>query len=1484
MVKFCQFKGFIFASSVQRGSGDIRSLLLPFFLFCVAFFSVIGLRFFLTKADVADFYPTACLGTWQNSQNAQGTPENLSIGFASSTFNASNSAIFSVPSTQIFCGGFLPSNFKTTGVIDRVGITFIWNVVGGSETTTSSVSTKLASGTLPSAPNIVQTVSSTNLSTSSGNSTISASTTASYLWWPISVAFADTTSSVVSADTTTITTDVSPAPIAQASSSGNATTTSSASTASSRVSVSKNATSTTSSLEIATATLAPASTTVSSLTIPTIISPTPPVVSTTATHSSPSIILGPPLRVDLSALTTSTTMNATATVSLGSSTISQATGTASTTPSLQNISTPDQNFLEISYSTDGVNWTELAKINPLNWQNFTISLPISNWNDLKNLQIKISSIPTSLTQVPTVYLDGMFVEAEYQTAPAETNLPLIGLPQETTSTSTNSNGNSSPSQSVIILPSQDAPSPAGGNANFNANEAPTFDFNLNALPAPPAITTTTSSTIIVSSTASTTLSSTTSTTSSVLSTVPMPTPVPVSSSTASSTSFLSDINHTIAMAGNFFLKILPFDNSAFAQTATPQITNMGLPTATNPVVAEIFNSENQQTNLQPTFVLAGGNLQISLPKPGKEFRPGAYSLRLWVWQNGTVYYSDSSFNWGVLVVNFDKSIYTLGDTVRIGFGVLTNQGHTVCDASIDAVITSPSGHVYHLSTKDKTITRNATCGPQTVSNDPDYSAIMQAKEVGTYTVAVTAQTSDGQRTINDSFDVQTLPLFDVSRSAPTRIYPPATYQVTIHIKANQDFNGDITETVPYAFQVIPQTFASRTFSGDSQILSWSVDLKKGNSIDLTYSFLAPDISPELYKLGPLQIGSWKEMRQWQIAADANWYGNWLYRQAITINASEVGSTTLSNFPVLINMTSTNLKFSGSGGDVQNANGSDILFTASDGTTKLNHQIENYSSSTGNLVAWVNVPSVATGTSTVFYMYYGNSTTTNEQNVTGTWDNNYQAVWHFPNGTILNASDSTAYANNGTINGATATAGEIDGGVNFNGSSDITTPYLQNQVTAYTIESWIKTSDSSSIQPIVNDRGSGAGKSLTLFLEGNGACGGGGCGGSAGVPSIGIDSNSIFIGLNGSTALTNGVWHQVVGTWAAASGTAVAPSQFTLYVDGKNINAAAETLAGSATSPLTGLGGAVIGYHQAWNHYFTGSMDEVRISTVARSASWIYTEYNNQSSPSTFYTVGTQETEPINNPTVTNVVLNNTNPIVLTPNATTLVSVSASTTAGTNALLYATSTIYRTGVGSNCVANNLNCYQIPSSSCIFSGASTTVTCSANIWYFAQATDASSSFPSDSWSGAIAVTDAASNVATGTSGVVPLNTMLAINVSPSNVSYGTLIPNTNTGSVNQTTTIQNVGNSSSTLKISGTAFILGSSTIATSSQHYATTTFTFGGLEQSLSDIPTAVSGFTLTAPTSTSSVNGNIFWGDQVPFGISTGTYTATTTFTAVFSP
>ena len=45
-------------------------------------------------------------------------------------------------------------------------------------------------------------------------------------------------------------------------------------------------------------------------------------------------------------------------------------------------------------------------------------------------------------------------------------------------------------------------------------------------------------------------------------------------------------------------------------------------------------------------------------------------------------------------------------------------------------------------------------------------------------------------------------------------------------------------------------------------------------------------------------------------------------------------------------------------------------------------------------------------------------------------------------------------------------------------------------------------------------------------------------------------------------------------------------------------------------------------------FYSGSTDEFHLSNVARSADWITTEYNNQSSPQTFYTIGSEELNPL----------------------------------------------------------------------------------------------------------------------------------------------------------------------------------------------------------------------------------------------------------------
>jgi hypothetical protein len=64
--------------------------------------------------------------------------------------------------------------------------------------------------------------------------------------------------------------------------------------------------------------------------------------------------------------------------------------------------------------------------------------------------------------------------------------------------------------------------------------------------------------------------------------------------------------------------------------------------------------------------------------------------------------------------------------------------------------------------------------------------------------------------------------------------------------------------------------------------------------------------------------------------------------------------------------------------VGSATGWDFLVTASDGVTKLNHEIESYASSTGALVAWVNVPFLSSTSDTALYVYSDNPGVTGSQ--------------------------------------------------------------------------------------------------------------------------------------------------------------------------------------------------------------------------------------------------------------------------------------------------------------------------------------------------------------------------------------------------------------------------------------------------------------------------------------------------------------------------
>ena len=331
------------------------------------------------------------------------------------------------------------------------------------------------------------------------------------------------------------------------------------------------------------------------------------------------------------------------------------------------------------------------------------------------------------------------------------------------------------------------------------------------------------------------------------------------------------------------------------------------------------------------------------------------------------------------------------------------------------------------------------------------------------------------------------------------------------------------------------------------------------------------------------------------AAAASWYNNsWLHRKQITIAPGQIaGGSPLTNFPMLYSVASdANLAAAAL------ANGNDILFTLSDGVTKLNHQIESYNSSTGQLIAWVQIPTLSPTGSPVLYIYYGNPVASNQQNPAGTWDSSYAGVWHLSNGTTLSANDSTANGNNGTISSPVATAGEISGGASFNGSSDgISFPPVGNLAQTYTAEFWLNSSFSHPYMTILG----GSSSFNDIYFDG-------------GSNAIGVDNGTSFGAY--STASVTGL-NIASNTWTSLAVTR-SGSTIRVYTNG--------TLAGTGTfsTAYNAANFAEMGSVGGINFY-GGKLDEVRISSNARSASWIQTEFNNQSAPGNFLSVGSEQT-------------------------------------------------------------------------------------------------------------------------------------------------------------------------------------------------------------------------------------------------------------------
>lgn len=347
-----------------------------------------------------------------------------------------------------------------------------------------------------------------------------------------------------------------------------------------------------------------------------------------------------------------------------------------------------------------------------------------------------------------------------------------------------------------------------------------------------------------------------------------------------------------------------------------------------------------------------------------------------------------------------------------------------------------------------------------------------------------------------------------------------------------------------------------------------------------------------------------------------------YKRSITIDRSKCGTANSTDFPVLISGTYAYLKTVANdavNGRVQNANGYDIGFYSDSAlTTKLSWETAKYVASTGEVIYWVKVPTLNSTqspntTDTVIYMAYGDATISTDQSAaTNAWESNFKGVWHLnDNAASATVLDATANAKHGTASANTSTltaTGQIGAAIALNGSSQkIDLPTLGiSGAAARTISAWVyPTSAALSVLWWTGTAAQYAGFGLDISI---------------------ISSRDLYVASNDADAytatgaITLNAWNHVMAAMPASS--PLNATNLKLYINGvlKTL-----TGAGAAGGNLnTSDSNNAIGYYrQSPQAYFPGSVDEVRIAGVQRDASWNAAEYNNQSNPATFYTVGSE---------------------------------------------------------------------------------------------------------------------------------------------------------------------------------------------------------------------------------------------------------------------
>ena len=333
--------------------------------------------------------------------------------------------------------------------------------------------------------------------------------------------------------------------------------------------------------------------------------------------------------------------------------------------------------------------------------------------------------------------------------------------------------------------------------------------------------------------------------------------------------------------------------------------------------------------------------------------------------------------------------------------------------------------------------------------------------------------------------------------------------------------------------------------------------------------------------------------------------NWNYYKKITIDPVMVDDD-FTDYPVLIINTSSDFS------DNAQSDGDDFVFMNSDNSTKYNHELEYYNSETGELIAWVNITSLSSIDETVVWLYYGNPSAPNQENVHDTWDSHYVMVQHMNDHTSSTIKDSTINGNDGvkSSNVPLEDNGKIGKAQEFERDNSQYIVVLDDNSLDlnghFTHEHWINIETLNTHGMILYKGGQYASTVIDYscsFHSGN------------------QYSCQIWDLTHNPTCYTGPNSIPYTDTWyyTATTSNKGQSGGYKAFLNG-----ILEDSVNENTNQISNAYNLQIGRRIDDSPlYFDGCIDEIRISNIPRSAEWISTTYKNQKEPEEYIIFGEQ---------------------------------------------------------------------------------------------------------------------------------------------------------------------------------------------------------------------------------------------------------------------